>query len=109
MEGEEEGLSENGAYEGPAIVELMGHRRLAGHVSETEMFGTKLLRVDVPQSDGSVATQFYGGGSIYCLTPTTEEMVERIARTNSVRPVQRWELAAGDESDGEEMGDPLDF
>ena len=70
----------------------MGHRRLAGHVSEAQMYGSTLLRVDVPQGDGSVATQFYGGSSIYALTPTTEEMVQRIAGTNRVAPIQRWEL-----------------
>lgn len=92
-------MSEGTAYEGPAIVELMGHRRLAGHVTEAQMYGTTLLRVDVPQGDGSTATQFYGGSSIYALTPTTEAMVERIAATNSVRPVERWELPSADADD----------
>ena len=94
-------MSENGAYEGPAVIELMGHRRLAGHVSEAEMFGTKLLRVDVAQGDGQVATQLYGGGAIYCLTPTTEEVVERMSRlaSNSVKPIERWELPAPEEDE----------
>ena len=64
-----------------AIVELMGHRRLAGRISEVERFGAKLLRIDVPQ-DGSFAegwiTQYYGGGSIYAITPTDEATVLRI-------------------------------
>lgn len=94
-------MSENGAYEGPAIIELMGHRRLAGHVSEVDMYGAKLLRVDVPGQDGQQvgATQFYSAASIYCLTPTTEEMVQKISAGNRVRPVERWELPAADSSD----------
>lgn len=92
-------MTDTNGFEGPAIVELMGHRRLAGYVSEAEMFGAKLLRVDVPQPDGKMATQLYGGGAIYCLTPTTDEMVQRIATSarNSVRPVQAWELPAAED------------
>jgi hypothetical protein len=31
-----------------AIVELMGHRTRAGHVSEVELFGAKMMRIEVP-------------------------------------------------------------
>lgn len=55
-----------------ARVELMGHRIRYGLVREVEMFGTKLLRVDVTNSLGT-ATEFYGGSSIYCLRPISEE------------------------------------
>lgn len=34
------------AFEGWAIVELMGHRRLAGFVREVSMFGASMLRLD---------------------------------------------------------------
>lgn len=98
-------------FEGWAILELMGHRRLGGYVSQAEMFGTAMLRIDVPGpdetcalccggkveavgADGPIvcgacegkgqkptiaATQFYSGGSIYCLTPTTEEVARAVA------------------------------
>jgi hypothetical protein len=80
-------------FEGWAIVELLGHRRIAGRVSEAEIAGAKLLRVDIP-GDGSedFATQFVGGASIYCLTPTTEEMARAAARSSRPEPVTRWEL-----------------
>lgn len=54
-----------------ARVELMGHRIRYGFIREVEMFGTKLLRVDVTNSLGTV-TEFYGGSSIYCLRPISE-------------------------------------
>jgi len=82
------------AFQGWAIVELMGHRRLAGYCSQAEMYGAALLRVDVPAKEGLSATQFYGGGSIYCLTPTTEETARAFATRNQPAPVQRWELPA---------------
>lgn len=34
-----------------AIVELMGHVRMAGRVSEEERFGAKLGRIDIPQPE----------------------------------------------------------
>lgn len=80
------------AYEGWAIVELMGHRRLAGHVSEAVQYGAPMLRLDVPGQDGLIATQFYGGAALYCVTPTTEEIARAVASTSSPAPVQRWEL-----------------
>ena len=83
------------AYEGWAILELMGHRRLGGSVKEVEMFGAKMCRIDIPSTineDTTVATQFYGGGAIYCLTPCTEETARMVARMNQPAPVQRWEL-----------------
>lgn len=80
------------SWEGWAILELMGHRRIGGFVSEVSMFGTAMLRIDIPGDDGVVMTQFYSGSSIYCLTPTTEAMARAVAAHNTPVPVQRWEL-----------------
>jgi len=67
-----------------AIVEIFGHRRHAGKVSEEERFGAKMLRVDQPkfEVDGSVTwtTHYYGGASIFGITPTDEATVMRAAR-----------------------------
>ncbi|MGE5801580.1 MAG: hypothetical protein ACM358_04945 [Gemmatimonadota bacterium] len=62
-------------FEGWAIVELMGHRKLAGHVSEVTIAGAAMLRLDVPSEPP--VTQFYGGAAIYCITPTSEELARR--------------------------------
>lgn len=96
-----------------AILELMGHRRLGGMVSEATIAGSAMLRIDVPGPDGAtMATQFYGGGSVYCLTPTTEAMARAVARTAQPEPVARWELpqlpqsTEGDRSGDEDNGAP---
>lgn len=65
-----------------ARVELMGHRVRYGHVREVEMFGAKLMRVDVHNSLG-VATEFYGGSSIYCVRPIAEVEARRLAEPYS--------------------------
>jgi len=80
-------------FDSPAIIELMGHRRLIGRVRSEEIAGHKFLRIDVPHSDGHVVTQFYSPSSVYCLTPTTEEMVNRMTPLNSTEPVKPYEIA----------------
>ncbi len=84
---------ESSAYSGWAIVELMGHRRMGGLVSEAVQYGATMLRLDVPGEDGAVeATQFYGGGAIYCVTPCAEDVARALAKNAKPTPVQRWEL-----------------
>lgn len=84
---------ENNAFEGWCVLELFGHRRLGGYVSEQEIAGVAMLRIDVPGKDDKVvATQYYGSSAIYALTPTTEEMAKAVALRNQPRPVSRFEL-----------------
>lgn len=75
-----------------AILELMGHRKLAGLVSEESRFGTVMCRIDIPGPEGKSVTQFYGGSSIYAVTPCTEDLARAVAKSNQPAPVQRWEL-----------------
>ncbi|OFZ55001.1 MAG: hypothetical protein A2428_03250 [Bdellovibrionales bacterium RIFOXYC1_FULL_54_43] len=77
-----------------AIVELLGHVRMAGMVSEEERFGCKMGRIDIPTDDGKFATQYFGGGSVYRLTPTSEEAARAVAKRNVPQPVHQWELPA---------------
>jgi hypothetical protein len=75
-----------------AIVELMGHRRLAGYLSEIEIAGKGFLRLDVP---GEVeATQLYNPAAVYAITPTSEETARQVAALSRPAPVSRWELPA---------------
>ena len=83
------------SFEGWAIVEIMGHRRLAGYCSEAEMYGAKFLRIDCygnPDSQNPTETQFYGANSVYCLTPTTEDTARRVGTIKRPEPVALWEL-----------------
>ncbi len=82
-------------FSGWAILELMGHRRLGGKVSEVERYGVKMCRIDIPDAkdpDKTYMTQLYGGGSIYCQTMVTKEMACAIAARSQPDPVQPWEL-----------------
>lgn len=93
---------------GWAILELMGHRRLAGYVTEQDIAGQGFLRLDVFEGDGDqpAVTQFYSPSAVYCITPTTQEIAR--AATRAPAPVSRWELAAPereDEPDDAELAD----
>lgn len=75
-----------------AILELMGHVKLAGIVTEEERFGTKMGRIDIPDGNGGFTTQYFGGSSVYRMTPTTEEIARHIAEDNQPTPVHPWQL-----------------
>lgn len=83
-------MTENDIFAEWAILELMGHRRLAGFVTEQEIAGKGFLRLEVPGQSG--ATQLYNPAAVYCITPTTEVIARAVAPTNQPAPVQRWEL-----------------
>ena len=77
-----------------AIVELMGHVRMAGRVTEEELFGGKLGRIDVPRADaeGQYTTVYFGAGSVYRMTPCTREIADHVAKTSQPGPVSPWSL-----------------
>jgi hypothetical protein len=63
-----------------AIVELMGHKTVAGQIREEAIYGASLLRVDVPATEGMPAfTQYLGAQSIYCISLVSEEIARQTA------------------------------
>lgn len=64
-------------FEHWGIVELMGHQRAAGRLTEEMLGGANMLRVDVPNGDG-FRTAYYGSSAIYALH-ITDEKVARAA------------------------------
>ncbi|MGA2160198.1 MAG: acetyltransferase [Dehalococcoidia bacterium] len=75
-----------------AILELMGHRRVGGKISETVIGGVTFLRIDIPTVQGGFMTQLYSPQAIYCITPTTEEIATSVAKYNQPEPVYRFEI-----------------
>lgn len=67
------------------ILELMGHKAVAGMISE---IGKPLIRIDVPETDTYGAyTQFYGSAAIYAITLTTEEVARKCANDYRINPI----------------------
>lgn len=117
------------AFEGFAIIEVMGHRRLAGMVREVEVFGAKMLRIETMELPERVekdeydrservykaqpsVTQFYSGASLFSVTPATREACEAVAKSAQTcdwRPLSL-PSKSGDDDDGdyeEDDGRPL--
>lgn len=96
-------------FEGWAMVELMGHRQRAGFVKDVEMFGGKLLRIDIPVEADKTVTEFYGCSAVYALRPCSEEIVkDHIKRSydGDVRPVRPLEYRPRDDgANGHDDGD----
>jgi hypothetical protein len=117
-------VADTPSFSGWAIVEVMGHRRLAGYVSEQPIAGAALVRVDVPATDGDAPdvyggdprgtpgyTQMIGVQSIYALTPCDEATACKAARQleRTKLPYQPRALAAGArDEDAELLDDPED-
>lgn len=77
-------------YEGWVILELMGHRKLGGYLSEQEIAGQGFLRIRVPSEPP--AEQLYSPSAVYCITPTTEQIARALAKNLRPEPVTQWEL-----------------
>lgn len=54
------------------MVELMGHVRHCGLVTEVERFGQKMMKLEIHKPD-EIIEQLIGGAAIYRVTKVTEE------------------------------------
>lgn len=89
----EESPTTDTSYEGWGIVELMGHRQIAGHLRNVTMYGSDFLRIDVTLPDNTVTvTQFYSPSSVYCITPTTRDTAVHVAIRNQSGPIQALDI-----------------
>lgn len=86
-----------------ALVELFGHQKIVGKVTEATLAGGAFLRVDVPAFNGQPGfTRFYGPGAIYSINPVTEEIARGLMERYRNEPVSRFELPQLAEKTGEE-------
>lgn len=82
-------------FEQWAIVEIMGHQRLAGKVTEQAIGGASFVRVDVPEVEGCQPfTKLLGNSAIYAITITDEETAKAAARHFQQRPMDEWSARA---------------
>lgn len=84
---------ESEAKEMWALVELFGHNRIAGKVTEAEMGGGALIRVDVPSvKDRAPLTKYYNVKAIYGLTPVDEATARKMAESIDAAPINSYSL-----------------
>jgi hypothetical protein len=107
--GKEKCMNENNDNFGMwGVLELMGHVKMAGFVTEEELFGGKIGRIDIPGEAGQAITQYFGGHTLYRLTPVSEAVARAFAARNRPRPVYVYELALpAPREPGDEVGDDV--
>ena len=133
-----------GTFEGWAVVEVFGHQRYVGYVT-TEAYGPAcLFRVDVPRLEGRERvtkgpeyagdgryyppgtritegpvegyTKLLGPGSIFAITPCTEQAALKAVESSQSRPVMQADLppsaallsAGDDDEDVDGEGEDLE-
>jgi len=86
-------MNEQQKFENWGILELFGHLRLAGLISEQTFGSSTMIRIDVPAvSDLPEYTRFFGVSEIYSITPTTEEIARGVAHTLRAKPVHHYDM-----------------
>lgn len=85
-------------FEEWAVVEIMGHKKFAGKVTEQAVGGASFVRIDVPEislPSGDVLpafTKLFGAASIYCISPCTEETARLFAASIRAEGFSRYEV-----------------
>ena len=98
-------MDEQTQFNSWALVELFGHQRIAGLVSEQQIAGAGFVRVDVPAVNGIPAyTKLYYPSAIYGITPCGEQEARRAAEYMHERPIQPYMIAATTPVDDDEIG-----
>lgn len=88
-----ESTEEKATFDEWALVELFGHARIVGHVTEQSIAGGAFIRVDVPDKEGNTTfTRFFGHGAIYSMSPISRELALQLAARQEGVPVTRYDL-----------------
>lgn len=71
-----------------AYVEIMGHSKVAGRISERKVGINVMLQIDVPKPDeGFSHSVIYSPSSIFSIQPTTEEWCRKWVKARIEYPV----------------------
>lgn len=78
-----------------AVVEVMGHRRFAGRISEERIGGATMLRVDVPACDDRPGfSKLLSGSAVFAITPVDEAFARAVAMQDRQTPLEVYTLPA---------------
>ena len=80
-------------FELNAIVELFGHTRMAGKVTEQTIGSASFIRIDVPETDQQPKfTRIVNPSAVYAINPVTEDVMVAMAERISEKPIDAWDI-----------------
>jgi hypothetical protein len=99
-------MSDETKFEAWGLLELFGHQRIAGKLSEETIGGCHFIRIDVPENAAAVPaisghpyppatpayTRYFTQGAIYSMTPTSEAVARKMAANLRTVPIQAYDL-----------------
>lgn len=76
-----------------AIVELFGHQRIAGKVTEQTVGSSTFIRIDVPETKTQPSfSRIVNPSAVYAINPVTEEVMLHMAEGIEQKPIEAWDL-----------------
>lgn len=76
-----------------AIIELFGHQRMAGKVTEQTIGGSSFIRIDVPETTSQPAfSRILNPSAVYAINPVTEEVIRLSAEQFQKKPIESWDI-----------------
>jgi hypothetical protein len=92
--------TENVSFDAWALLELFGHLKMAGRVTEQTIAGQGFVRIDVPETENQPGfTRLFGPNAIYSITPVSEDIARAFCARNSSQPIQQYELRSPEKDD----------
>jgi len=80
-------------FELNAVVELFGHQRIAGKVTEQSIGVATFIRIDVPETTTQPKfTRIVNPSAIYAINPVTEEVMITMAQMITAKPIDAWDI-----------------
>jgi hypothetical protein len=80
------------------VLEIMGHQKFAGRVSEAVIAGQAFIRIDVPERKSGLGlaipgfTKLFGPSSVYSITPVAEDIARAMAAQLETSAINVYDL-----------------
>jgi hypothetical protein len=80
-------------FEQWCLVELFGHSRIAGLVTESTIGGATFIRVDVPETTTQPKfTRLLNPSAIYAINPIDKDTAVHLANNLYKKPIDSWDI-----------------
>jgi len=80
-------------FELTGIVELFGHQKVAGQISEYSIGSSTFIRIDVPDTKLQPKfTRFVNPTAVYSINPTDKTTMQFMADAISAKPIDSWDF-----------------